>query len=262
MLNPGHDLASALGSRTPGFRLDLPKRGYTWALPFILNIADMLQGISNRPTSLLRLLVGVVLPLLLVGLFATYVWEQKRFAAEVKLLYWVHAHTSSSLVQISLFLNNLGEPGLMAGLFGLMLGALWLGGRQPQARFALLGLGSAVSLAFLMKLLLHRSRPELWPQMVVEHSSSFPSGHSTVAAALATFTVLMLWRSRWRWPAWILGGGYALLMGYSRLVLGVHYPSDVLAGWLIGLSTVLGAYHGLSATLTQTGKVDAGYPAP
>ncbi|WP_291431845.1 phosphatase PAP2 family protein [Deinococcus sp.] len=199
--------------------------------------------------ALLRLLLGVLLPLLVVGFLAEDVLEQQRFTFETPMLTWIHAHTSPALTQTSVVLNTLGGPVVMGGVFVLIVLGLWLTRRHPQAIFAATGLGSAVGVALVMKVVFHRARPELWPRLITENGASFPSGHSTTAAALATCLVLLLWQTPWRWPVLILGGLYALLMGYGRLVLGVHYPTDVLAGWLTGLSLVLGAYQLLSPSL-------------
>ncbi len=196
--------------------------------------------------ALLRLMLGVLLPLLIVGYLAEDVFEQQRFAFEAPLLTWIHAHAGSALTQTSVALNTIGGPVVMGGTFVLIVLCLWLTRRRPQAIFAATGLGSAVGVALVMKLVFHRSRPELWPRLITENGASFPSGHSTTAAALVTCLVLLLWRTPWRWPTLILGSLYALLMGSSRLVLGVHYPTDVLAGWLTGLSLVLGTYQLLS----------------
>lgn len=203
----------------------------------------LLHSDLRRPAALLRLMLGILLPLIVIGVIAEDVLEQQRFTFETPLLYWVHAHSSALLTQLSVGLNTLGGPLLMGGVFALIVLGLWFTGRRPLATLALLGLGGAVGTAFMMKLIFHRIRPELWPRVIVEHGASFPSGHATVSAALVTFLALIAWRTRWRWLAVILGAFYALLVGYSRLVLGVHYPTDVLAGWLTGLSLVLGAYQ-------------------
>ncbi|MDO4263722.1 MAG: phosphatase PAP2 family protein, partial [Deinococcus sp.] len=122
---------------------------------------------------------------------------------------------------------------------------------RRAALFTLLGPGSAVALDALMKVLFSRPRPELWPRLVEETSASSPSGHATMSAALATWAALLLWPrlGRWRWlvvPAGIL---YAGTVGLSRIILGVHYPSDVLAGWLTGLALVLGVFRLLGRPL-------------
>ena len=62
------------------------------------------------------------------------------------------------------------------------------------------------------------------------------------SAALSTSVVLLLWPSRWRWPALALGTAWSGTMGVARVYLGAHYPSDVLAGWLGSVSWVVGAY--------------------
>ena len=68
---------------------------------------------------------------------------------------------------------------------------------------------------------------------------SFPSGHAMSSAGLGLSLVVALWSSRWRW--WAVGFAtlYILFVGFSRLYLGVHYPTDVAAGWLVSAVWVL-----------------------
>lgn len=202
-----------------------------------------------RPAPVLRVLLGILLPLVLVGVIAEDILEKQRFAFETPLLLWIHAHTGPALTSVSVFLHTFGGPVPMGAVFLVIILGLWVTQRRPQAVFALLGLGSAVGIAFGMKVLFHRPRPELWTRLVSETGPSFPSGHSTVAAALVTFMVLLAWRTPWRWPILLVGVAYAALMGVSRLVLGVHFPTDVLAGWLTGVACVLGAYSVLGGRL-------------
>lgn len=102
-------------------------------------------------------------------------------------------------------------------------------------------------------------------------SSSFPSSHSTVSAALAAL-VILAWRrrSRWIWLALLI----PLVIGYSRIYVGVHYPSDVLGGWILGavlawlawraahkwpwLAGMLGAPH--SAARSRSSAIEPGSP--
>ncbi len=202
-----------------------------------------------RPVAVIRLLLGILLPLIILGLIAEDVLERQRFAFEQPVMLWVHAHATPALTSLSVFLHTFGGPVPMGGVFILIVLTLWFTHRRSLAVLALLGLGSSVALAFGMKLVFARARPELWPRLVVENGASFPSGHTTVAAALATFVALLAWHSRWRWPVLAVAVLYTFLMGYGRIVLGVHYPTDVLAGGLTGLACVLGAYSVLGVSL-------------
>jgi undecaprenyl-diphosphatase len=61
-----------------------------------------------------------------------------------------------------------------------------------------------------------------------------------MASSVLAFTIIaLLWKTRWRWPAVTLSTIYFLYIGLSRVYLGVHFPSDVLAGWCISLTWVL-----------------------
>jgi undecaprenyl-diphosphatase len=84
-----------------------------------------------------------------------------------------------------------------------------------------------------------RPRPEWADPVVTETARSFPSGHatgSTIAYGLSAYLIGLRWRSRGARAAAIVGlGALVLLIGFSRLYLGVHYFSDVLAGYCLGL---------------------------
>ena len=193
--------------------------------------------------TLVLLALGIVLPLLVVGELAEDLLEKERFRLEVPIMDWIHAHAGTTLTRVSLSLHELGGPLTMSFLVLLVAALLYQQRYRAEALLALLGIGGTVLITAAMKLVFDRSRPELWPRLVEETGASFPSGHSAAAAALATFVVIVLWGTRWRWPALLLALAYTLLMGYSRMVLGVHLPTDVLAGWMTGLATVSGVYR-------------------
>jgi membrane-associated phospholipid phosphatase len=69
---------------------------------------------------------------------------------------------------------------------------------------------------------------------------SFPSGHALSSASFATAVILIAWpHRRLRWAVLIVGIGYALAVGVSRMYVGVHYPADVAAGWCLGVAWTL-----------------------
>jgi len=103
-------------------------------------------------------------------------------------------------------------------------------------------IGSVV-LGWSLKVLMNRPRPELWPRLVQDYGASFPSGHSLYAATLATVLILVCWKTVWRWPSVIVGVVWLALMGMSRIYLGVHYPTDVVAGWVLGIAWVTVLYR-------------------
>ena len=134
----------------------------------------------------------------------------------------------------------LGEPTILiaAGLACALW--LWFAGRGRLAlmltAIVLVGRG----LSEVQKYAIARVRPDLEPHLVVVKTSSFPSGHAassmifylTLALALAAGT-------RWSRPAAGAAILLSLLIGTSRVMLGVHWPSDVIGGWAFGLLWVL-----------------------
>jgi undecaprenyl-diphosphatase len=114
-------------------------------------------------------------------------------------------------------------------------------------------MAGAVLLAFVSsevtKGLYHRARPDLVPHEVYVYSGSFPSGHSTLSAAtyltLAMLVASLETRRRTKALAYSLAGVLLVGVGFSRVYLGVHWPSDVLAGWCLGALWALAGWIAL-----------------
>jgi undecaprenyl-diphosphatase len=131
----------------------------------------------------------------------------------------------------------LTQAGSVTGLTILGLATVWRfrrkGHHLDAAVVALLLLGTAVLTYGLKAIYLHH-RPQVFPPLVAEHGYSFPSGHAL--AGWAFFLYLALWFVGAR--SWVMAAAMALMavaLPLSRIYLGVHWPSDVMAG--IGAGT-------------------------
>ena len=107
-------------------------------------------------------------------------------------------------------------------------------------------LGSVVGVSLLnavVKVSFHRARPEVVPHLAEVSNASFPSGHAMISAATYLTIGAMLAQSqpsiRARGYLMTLAVTLTLMIGLSRLYLGVHWPSDVLAGWTLGSAWAL-----------------------
>ena len=104
------------------------------------------------------------------------------------------------------------------------------------------GLGASSAL----KYLIDRPRPELVPREALTFTSSFPSGHSMMSAVvyltLAALVARLMERRRLKAYALTVALGLTMLVGLSRVYLGVHWPSDVLAGWSAGAAWALACW--------------------
>jgi undecaprenyl-diphosphatase len=123
---------------------------------------------------------------------------------------------------------------------------------------AALSLVSALGIGLLLKDYVFEARPFITHtgvHVLVGSPSdhSFPSNHSAAAAALTTAAVLA-WR-RWS-PLWICAGG---LVGFARIYVGVHYPTDVAAGFALGIAVTV-TVHCLAVRLLRGGVGDSGPP--
>lgn len=131
-----------------------------------------------------------------------------------------------------------GYPVLTLTTLGVV-GFLALSGHGRDARFVLTAVFGGWLLAYGLKSLFDRPRPDVVPHLSFVVSSSFPSGHSLMSAVvyLTLGSLLTNLVSSVRLKIYFLAVAalLALLVGLSRIGMGVHYPSDVVAGWCLGL---------------------------
>jgi membrane-associated phospholipid phosphatase len=168
-------------------------------------------------------------------LWAYIATTQRVLPADETMLLFAHGHATPALDSFFTRVTQLGDPiGVM--LAALLLVAVLWNYSYSRAVLTMTVLFGASYVSVVLKLVYLRARPELWHQVVTEPSYSFPSGHAMTSLSLVALLLFLLWHSRWRLP--ILFGGlvYVIAIGCSRVYLGVHYPSDIVGGWLAAIS--------------------------
>ena len=190
----------------------------------------------------LLVFLGVFLPLLLFGHLADEVWEGGGFSWDQSLLLFFHDHASPALDDVMLVFTRLGGWIAVPIVTTLAVLILLRRGRRGDAVFLVLSVGGAMLINVILKQVFERARPSLWVSIAPENSFSFPSGHAMSSMSLAAALVIIVWSTRWRWPALALAVIYVAGVGVSRVYLGVHYPSDILAGWCGALAWVIGLH--------------------
>jgi membrane-associated phospholipid phosphatase len=154
-------------------------------------------------------------------------------------------HRPDALVHVSKLLTDLGAVPvlLLLAIAGTLM--LWYRGvRFGVAVAPVFALGVAGTAVGVMKNVVGRSRPPVSLHLVSESDASFPSGHATDSTAVLltlalVFAVFVFRRPIMRALTVAASGLLAAGIGASRLVLGVHWPTDVLAGWALGMSIAL-----------------------
>ena len=170
--------------------------------------------------------------------------------SETALLLSIHGLTRPFLDTLFRFSHELGTLSFSAVLvFAAIAWHLSRGERREALVWLVVGLATLV-LYLSLKPIIGRPRPDLWrPRLVAETGFSFPSGHALASAA---FYPLLAWATlRLRRVRFVLVGvGLPLFVGLGRLYLGVHWPTDVLAGWALGAAQTAAAIRWLGCPAT------------
>lgn len=150
------------------------------------------------------------------------------------------------LLQSAIDISALGGFTLLwlIGLAGTAF--LLLLGRRREAGWLVVSFAGSSLLNLGLKSLFHRARPQLVPHLAQIMTASFPSGHAMSSAAAYLTLAIMLAETQSRRAPRVLLIGVAVLVvlaiGASRVFLGVHWPSDVIAGWCVGSAWALAVY--------------------
>ncbi len=184
------------------------------------------------------LAVGLLLSVGVIALFAKIVedvveGESRRF--DETILLFIHGYTPGWLDGPLRLVTALGYYWVVLPLLVVAVYAFYRKGRKVSAALLVVSTVGGIFLTTALKALFQRSRPELFDSGYTASFYSFPSGHATIAVGFyGTLTLLVAWRLTGfrRWAVAVAGSALVLLIGFSRLYLGVHYPTDVIVGFL------------------------------
>ncbi len=157
----------------------------------------------------------------------------------------LHRYATPAFNRSVVVLTDLGTHwGVLPASVVLTALALWYR-RWPVAIYLTAVMAGSAGLNLIFKLLWHRVRPALWEGIPPHADFSFPSGHATYSMTFVLALVLIKWESPIR--PWLigLGGLFALAIGVSRVYLGVHFPSDILGGWLLAIAWAVGLHQAM-----------------
>ncbi len=178
--------------------------------------------------------ISVLAPLLVFGLLAKDVASRESLRFDAPVLLDLHARSTPFFDSLMLAFTWLGGVRLLA-FSVLVMAWLWWRKQRFPALFLLSAMVGTSLLNLSMKAAFQRARPNLWLSLTPEHDYGFPSGHSMISCTFVLAMLVLLWKSAGsstlKWRATSLGLLFVAGVGLSRLYLGVHYPSDVLAGW-------------------------------
>lgn len=185
--------------------------------------------------------ISVVALLLLLVLAFVVSGRNAITRADVDIVEWAAGERTSFVAQVAEGVSWLGNI-LVLGALTVLAGiaSALRRGRHALTLLPVAALAAAAILDPLAKLAVGRPRPPAELAEVIESATGFPSGHSAQAAAAWIGIALLIAASSRRPVRWfVLGIAVAALVGVSRVVLGVHSPTDVVGGWSLGLACVL-----------------------
>lgn len=213
----------------------------------------------------LRLALAIAAFVLVVVPFATLLFEVlakgslTRLDGSVanRLNHWVY--DSPNAVRALQAISWMGKPPILWLVVGAASIEAWRHGARRITTYLLATTISGAILSTVVKLLVNRPRPHVDHPIATALGKSFPSGHalsSTICYGAVLLAFLPVIAPRWRRPVVAATATLVLAIGASRLFLGVHFLSDVLAGFILGL-----AWLAAATSIFEIWRVERGRPA-
>ena len=207
---------------------------------------DFVRSLVPREGRILLLLLGTVVSLWLFTLIASHVMAGTTQAFDEKVLLAMRRQSNLAIPigprwgeLLAIEFTSLGSGIVLFTVVAVVAGYLALVRRLGMMWLVIAATVGGMLLSSGLKEVVGRGRPTIVPHLADVHSPSFPSGHSMLAAAVYLTLGALLARNttNWRLRVYFLSVAVLLtfLIGISRVYLGVHYPTDVMAGWSAGL---------------------------
>ncbi len=180
---------------------------------------------------------------LLLDLTEDFVHSESIVMLDMFVTHALFAFRSPELLNAFYICTLFAQTAVVVPVAALLSIFLWVERQRVLVATLWISLGMSAGTTFIAKVVFHRLRPDVVIRAIAENSFSYPSGHATAAVAFYGFLAYLCVRTQRSWSVKILAIAFAAIMivliDASRLYLGVHYLSDVLAGNLVGLIGLL-----------------------
>ncbi len=214
------------------------------------SVMDKIRQKSPFEPKVLAVIAAIAGFLLVFGKVVEDVFDQESGAFDKAILLMMrHGNDLSQpigparLLGVVRDITALGGVAVLALLTCIVTAYLLVAGYRRAAFWVAASIGLGAVFEEVLKFLFDRARPDIVPHLVPVHSLSFPSAHAMLSAItyLTLGTLVARTEKRLRVRVFVVSVGVfmTLLIGSSRLYLGVHWPTDVLAGWTLGAAWVL-----------------------
>jgi undecaprenyl-diphosphatase len=200
----------------------------------------------NTPRRLtLNILFGVLsflLALYIFGAITHDIFHHKQQYLDDSIFNFLSRISSPVLIRWMRIFSVFGKPEFLIPAYLIIIGALLIKKRKGMAVEIGIVAATSTALSFGLKFIFQRERPKL---QLLDYLGgySFPSGHALLGFVFCSVIIYLLWQSKLpkkvKITAGILMFIFSLMVGISRIVLRVHYPSDVIAGFAVGYAWVL-----------------------
>ncbi len=164
------------------------------------------------------------------------VLEQEAYAFDESILLGIHQLASPALDAIMVAITRVGDPHTVVPLTLVVFVLLLWKRRFLEAKFFALDTAGGAALSYFLKLAFSKDRPRLWESPINEVTYSYPSGHALGSMVLYGFLSYLVARlfPQYAKASYAIATLLILAIGFSRLYLGVHWPTDIIGGYAIG----------------------------
>ncbi|WP_252926129.1 phosphatase PAP2 family protein [Aliihoeflea sp. 40Bstr573] len=222
------------------------------------SITELVRGMRDHRTAFLPLIVFAIAAagIALFLSIADELDDGELNDIDERIFLWFHTPGGSPigpewLQETAAEITALGGYTVILVLVAAVIGFLVVSRKNGPALYTVLSIGTGTLVGHLLKELYARPRPDLVEHLVNTHTPSFPSGHAMVSAIvyLTLGSLIMRFVDNLRVRAYVLAVAITLtlMIGISRIYLGVHWPSDVVAGWAMGAAWASLAWLTVSA---------------